>query len=223
MKKFLITIVLIILSTNLFSQTFGGGVFAGLSASQLDGDNWGGYSKAGLNFGIYTNTALNNYIDAQLELRYIQKGSKSDSKDNSVYYLSKLNYVELPLFLKYSFLDKFSANIGLAAGYLQSSTEDKDGFGDLPADPDFNKFEFSGLAGVEYEIINNLYFNVRFNYSILPVRSHPGDQTYFLDKGQYNNVLTFSVHYQIANANNKKNRRKKACDCPNGRKWFGLR
>ncbi len=221
MNKYLFTLTLLILSSNLFSQTFGGGVMAGLSASQLDGDNWGGYSKAGLNFGIYTNTALNKYVDAQLEIRYVQKGSKSDTKDKSVYYLSKLNYVELPLFLKYRFLDKFSANIGLAAGYLQSSTEDKDGVGDLPADPEFNKFEFSGLAGVEYEIIKNFYFNVRFNYSILPVRSHPGDQTFFLDKGQYNNVLTFSIHYQIANAN--KNGRKKACDCNNGRKWFGLR
>jgi opacity protein-like surface antigen len=222
MNKYLITFLLIIFSANLYSQTFGGGVMAGLSASQLDGDRSGGYNKAGLNFGIYTNTALNNYIDAQLELRYVQKGSKSNTKDNSLFYLSKLNYIELPLFLKYSFLDKFSANIGLAAGYLQRSTEDKDG-SDLPADPEFNKFEFSGLAGVEYEFIENFFFNVRFNYSILPVRAHPGDQTYFLDKGQYNNVLTFSVHYQIANTNKKRNGRKKACDCPNGRKWFGIR
>lgn len=222
MNKFLITFLLVIFYSNLFSQTFGGGVIAGLSASQLDGDRSSGYNKAGLTAGVYTNTALNKYIDAQLELRYVQKGSKSNTKDNSLFYLSKLNYIELPLFLKYSFLDKFSANIGLTAGYLQKSTENKDG-GDLPADPEFNKFEFSGLAGVEYEFVNNLYFNVRFNYSIIPVRAHPGDQTYFLDKGQYNNVLTFSVHYQIANTNKDKNGRKKACDCPNGRKWFGIR
>jgi opacity protein-like surface antigen len=223
MKKYFITFFLFFLSVNLFSQTFGGGLMAGLSASQLDGDNWGGYSKAGLNFGLFTNTALNKYIDAQIELRYVQKGSKSDSKDNSLSYISKLNYVELPLFLKYRFLDKFNANIGLAAGYLQNSSEEKEGIVYDPADPEFNKFEFSGLVGVEYEFVSNFYFNVRFNYSILPVRSHPGDQTYFLDRGQYNNVLTFSVHYQIANQNKKKNGRKKACDCPNGRKWFGLR
>lgn len=199
MKKSLLVLLIVIMGIHSgFSQTFGGGTFAGLSASQLDGDQWGGYSKPGLVFGIYTNVQLNQYVDAQLELRYIQKGSKSDSKDQSVYYVSKLNYVELPLFLKYHFLGKFSANIGLTAGYLQKSTENKDKIGDEPADPAFDKFELSGLAGAEYQITDNLFFNVRFNYSILPVRDHPGDQTYYLNRGQYNNVLTFAVYYQIA-------------------------
>lgn len=198
MKKLVLIFFLLIFTSQLFSQAFGGGILAGLSASQLDGDNWGGYHKAGLTFGVYTYTKFNKFIDAQLEIRYIQKGSNSNSKEQEVFYLSKLNYVEMPVFLKYSFLNKFTANIGLAAGYLQKSTEDKDGIGDEPADPAFNQFEFSGLLGVEYKITDNIFFNVRFNYSILPVRSHPGDQTFYLNKGQYNNVLTFTVHYQIS-------------------------
>lgn len=194
-----IGIVLILLCYNLANaQTFGGGVFGGLSASQLDGDKSGGYNKAGVSFGMYTNAHLTKFVGAQLELKYIQKGSKWEENDVTFYH-SKLNYIELPLFLKYRFLDKFSANIGLAVGYLQKSTENKDGIGDEPADPPFNEFEFSGLAGVEYEFLQNFYFNVRFNYSILPVRDHPGDQTFFVNRGQYNNALTFAVYYQIAN------------------------
>ncbi len=198
MKKIIILLLITTFSNIILAQTFGGGVFAGLSASQLDGDQWGGYSKPGLAFGIYTNAQLNQYVDAQLELRYIQKGSKSDNKDQSVFYVSKLNYVELPLFLKYHFLGKFSANVGLTVGYLQKSTENKDKIGDEPADPAFDEFELSGLAGIEYQITDNFFFNIRFNYSILPVRDHPGDQTYYLNRGQYNNVLTFAVYYQIA-------------------------
>jgi len=221
MNKYFLIIAFIFFSSNLLSQTFGGGVLAGLSASQVDGDNWGGYHKAGLCFGVYTNAKLNDYIDAQLELRYVQKGSNSNSKENEVFYKSKLNYIELPVYLKYNFLDKFSANIGVAAGYLQKSTEDKDGIGDEPADPEFNPFEFSGLAGVEYHILDRLFFNVRFNYSILAVRDHPGDQTFYLNKGQYNNVLTFTLHYQISKIDARK--RKKGCDCPKRSKRFGLR
>ena len=213
-KPYLLIIFIILLSPNLFSQTFGGGVLAGLSASQLEGDNWGGYTKAGLTFGAYTNIVLNQYIDAQLEVRYVQKGSNSNSNENGVFYLSKLNYIELPLFLKYNFLNKFSANIGIAAGYLQKSTEDKDGIGDEPADPAFNQFELSGLFGIEYRIYNCFYFNARLNYSILPVRAHPGNQTFYLNQGQYNNVLTFAIYYQISNPDARK--RKKDCDCP---KW----
>jgi len=199
MKRTFFILALIFLSKLVLSQTFGGGVFAGLNASQLDGDQWGGYSKAGVAFGIYTNAKLNKYIDAQLELKYSQKGSKSDSKDETVFYVSKLNYVELPFFFKYHFLNRFSANIGITAGYLQKATEDKDKIGDEPADPAFDKFELSGLAGLEYQISNQFYFNIRFNYSLLAVRDHPGDQTYYLNRGQYNNVLTFAVYYQIAN------------------------
>lgn len=201
MKRILVILSALCLSQVAFAQMFGGGVFAGLSASQLDGDNWGGYHKAGLSFGLYTNVRLNKYVDAQMELKYIQKGSKSDEDAKGVFYLSKLNYIELPLFLKYRFLGKFTANIGLAVGYLQKATEDKDKIGDEPADPPFNEIEFSGLAGVEYKIMNNLYFSARFNYSVLPVREHPGDQTYFLNRGQYNNTLTFAVYYQLANPN----------------------
>jgi opacity protein-like surface antigen len=204
MKQLILLISIVLLSaSSLFAQTFGGGVIAGLSASQLDGDNWGGYNKAGLTIGIYTNTKLNKYIEAQLELRYVQKGSKSKGDDQSVFYLSKLNYIELPLFLKYKFLDKFSANIGVSIGYLQKATEDKDGIGDFPAEPPFKEYELSGLAGVEYQMTEQLFLNIRFNYSILPVRSHPGDQTFYLNRGQYNNVLTFTVYYQLANFDRK--------------------
>lgn len=213
MKKLFLFSIIISFSTTIFAQTFGGGVFAGLSASQIDGDTFNGYHKAGLVFGAYTNTVLNQYIDAQLEIKYIQKGSNSKNQEGQVPYQAKLNYIELPLFLKYNFLNNFSANIGVTAGYLQKSTEDKDGF-DMPADPEFNKFEFSGLAGIEYRFYNSFYFNVRFNYSILPIRSHPGDQTYFLNQGQYNNILTFAVYYQISNPDARS--RKKGCDCP---KW----
>lgn len=225
MKKIQSILLILLISQIGFAQNFGGGFFAGLSASQLDGDNWGGYHKAGLSFGIYTDVKLNKYVNAQIEIKYVQKGSNSNSEDQSVFYVSKLNYIELPVFLKYRFLDKFSANIGLAAGTLQKATEDKGGYGDEPAYPEFNQFELSGLVGVEYKIIENLLFNVRFNYSILPIRAHPGDQTYFLNKGQYNNVLTFAVYFQLANPNDNPyaKRGQKDCDCNNRGKRFSLR
>ena len=221
MKKILGAILFLLFCQLSNAQTFGGGFFAGLSASQLDGDKSSGYNKAGLSFGIYTNARLNKYVDAQMELKYIQKGSKWDNEDPTQNYISKLNYIEFPLLLKYHFLGKFSANIGIAAGYLQKATEKKGEYPEESADPPFSEFEFSGLAGVEYEFINNFFFNIRFNYSILPVRDHPGDQVFFLNRGQYNNVLTFAVYYQLANPN--KNGKKKACDCNNRSKRFGLR
>ncbi|MGE0089322.1 MAG: porin family protein [Bacteroidales bacterium] len=197
MKKILLFVLIGLISEFAFAQTFGGGFLAGLSMSQLDGDSFGGFNKAGFAGGIYTNTQINKKLDLQLELRYVQKGSHSADKDLN-FYSSKLNYIEIPLFLRYKIYSKLYADLGLAIGYLQKSTEDKDGYGDLPADPPFNETEFSALVGIEYNFIKRFSVNVRYNYSILPVRDHPGEQTWYLNKGQYNSVLTICIYYQLA-------------------------
>ncbi|MDX9696818.1 MAG: porin family protein [Bacteroidales bacterium] len=198
MKKILLLVLIGLISEFAAAQRFGGGFLAGLSMSQLDGDSFGGFNKAGIAAGIFTTTKINKKLDLQMELRYVQKGSQSDSKDPEVFYKSKLNYIELPLFLKYTIYPKLTADLGIAIGYLQKSTEDKDGYGDLPADPSFKKIEFSGLAGLEYQLWKQLSVNIRYNYSILPVRDHPGEQTWYLNKGQYNSVLTVTIYYQLA-------------------------
>ncbi|MFO7829370.1 MAG: outer membrane beta-barrel protein [Bacteroidales bacterium] len=203
MKPLILLLSIISLTlSSVFAQTFGGGFLGGLSASQLDGDNWGGYHKIGLTAGAYTFTQLNKYVKAQLELRYTEKGSKSNSKDPSVFYQARLNYIEAPIMLKYTFLQKLNADIGLTAGYLVKGTED-DGYGELEADPPFKPYELSFLIGVQYQILEKLHFNIRFNYSILPVGDHPGSQTWLFNRGQYNNVLTFAVYYQLANFGKK--------------------
>jgi hypothetical protein len=103
--KHILIIVFVLLSNLSFSQQFGGGVFVGLDISQLDGDSWGGYHKPGINLGVYTNTKINKKISVQMELAYIQKGSKSNSNEpNYVYYKCKLNYIQMPLVLSYKFI-----------------------------------------------------------------------------------------------------------------------
>jgi hypothetical protein len=95
-------------------------------------------------------------------------------------------------------MHRWGFDIGLSLGYLKSGQEDKDGFGLVDADPPFNEWEFSGLAGISYALTKHWVGEVRFQYSLAPVRAHPGDQTYYLNKGQYNNVVTFSVRYLLA-------------------------
>ena len=220
--KYFILFSLFFIVVNVQSQTFNGGILGGLSASQLDGDNWGGYHKVGVCLGVYTNRQISSLIDAQLEIRYTQKGSSSNTKKSAgVFYESNLNYIELPISIKYYVLDKLTIQCGLAPGYLQKATENKDGIGNVEASPKFDPFELSVFGGVEYRLTKQLYINARLNYSVLSVRNHPGNQTYFLNRGQYNNVLTFAFYYQINKSNDRK--RKKNCDCPKWGKRRGFR
>ncbi len=199
-KSFLL--FLILFSTQLiYAQRFGGGFYGGMAGSQVDGDSYGGYHKVTPVLGAYTNTSLTDKIDLQLELNYLEKGSKAGSNDPTLYYHCKLDYIQLPVVLKYNVYDKWTAELGLAGGYLFNEQEDKDGGGFLEPDPAFKKYEISGIAGIYYSINDRFEINVRFNYSILPVREHPGEQVYYLNRGAYNNVMGIAVYYTLGKQN----------------------
>jgi len=191
--------MLSLFSFSLQAQRFHGGVMAGLAATQLDGDNLGGYNKPGIRVGGWVNTRVWPNTILQLELEYIQKGSKisqNDIKDGK-YYHSRLHYIQVPLVARTDLMERLQGEAGIAGAYLTQSLEDKDGGGFLKATPDFTQFEFSGLVGLSYRLLENLAATVRFNYSLLPVREHPGDQSWWLDRGQYNNAMLFSLYYRI--------------------------
>lgn len=187
----------LLFSLELSSQEFNGGFYTGVAASQLDGDQFEGYNKAGFLFGAYINRKVYTQTQFQLGLRYMQKGSKKADTKNNVYYKSHLHYVEMPLTLKYLYNKKLAFEGGFALGYLLKALEDKDGAGLLLAEPDFNKLEFSGLLGVTYFWTEKISFQAHFSYSLLPVRPFFPDYN-TIQKGQYNNVVYFSLAYHIA-------------------------
>jgi len=191
--------ILFLMAVLAHGQRFHGGVMGGLAATQLDGDNLGGYNKPGVRVGGWVNTQVKPNTILQLELEFIQKGSKISENElkNQRYYHSRLNYIQVPLLAKTSLMARLEGEAGIAGSYLTKSMEDKDGGGFLEAEPEFTQFEFSGLVGLSYKLSKNLAVNARFNYSLLPVREHPGEQTYWLNRGQYNNVMLFSLYYQI--------------------------
>ena len=195
----LLFVLLSLLSLTLHAQRFHGGIMGGLAATQLDGDNLGGYNKPGVRVGGWVNTRVWPNTILQLELEYIQKGSKisQNELESGKYYHSRLNYIQVPLLARTDLMNRLQGEAGIAGSYLTRSLEDKDGGGFLKADPDFTQFEFSGLVGLSYQLLNNLAASVRFNYSLLPVREHPGNQTRWLDRGQYNNAMLFSLYYRI--------------------------
>jgi len=200
MKKAILVIVLTGILLPAWGQRFHGGPMLGLAATQIDGDNLGGYNKPGIRGGGWVNTPVSANLILQLELEFIQKGSKiSQNKVNSQkkYYHARLNYLQAPVLVQTSLMSRLTGEAGIAGAYLVASLEDTDGGGFLEADPPFDQFELSGLLGLNYELSEHFIANVRFNYSLLPVRPHPAGQTRWPDLGQYNNAMLFSLYYRI--------------------------
>src|SRR5207249_3932615 len=60
-------------------RTFIGGLIVGCNFTQVDGDNYAGYHRAGLNAGGIVYANLGDHLAASLEILYSQKGSRSNS------------------------------------------------------------------------------------------------------------------------------------------------
>jgi hypothetical protein len=197
-NKLLLFGLFFFVALSLHAQEFNGGVYGGLVASQLDGDHYKGYNKAGFMAGAYVNRFLMQKTFAQMGIRYIQKGSKKADIKTGEYYKSELHYAEIPVTIRYYYYKKIDFEGGIALGYLIQSLEDTDGAGLTDPAADFNKFEFCVVGGINYTWTEKISFSAQFSYSLLPVRPYSQLYASYMDRGQYNNLVSFSIMYHIS-------------------------
>lgn len=193
--------------TSSFSQRIQGGIIAGFNASQVSGDALSGFDKAGITAGVLAKTVLSEKVDFEIELLYVQKGSKKNidpDKNDYLEYLLQLNYAEVPLIIKYKLNDKWTFDVGVSYGRLVFSRE-ADQSGDFPESIPFKKDELSINGGINYYLFRNLIMNWRISNSVLPVRPHQSGASYRLNQGQYNTLLMFLFKYEFGNQKGKEN------------------
>lgn len=200
-------LILLGFSTVIFVQVnaqkeFKIGAIAGINATQISGDDLGGFDKLGINAGGFCNFPLNDFWKAQFEILYSQKGSRKtpdpEIGDYTEYKL-QLGYVEVPLLLQWQLpnkLEKFRIEFGPSFGALMSS-EESNQQGTIPNTRGFKSFELSFNIGINYAIGEQFSVNIRNNNSILPVREHAAGATYLLNRGQYSSVVALTIRYQF--------------------------
>lgn len=143
--------------------------------------------------------------------------------DPNIKYNVNLNYVSIPFLLHYNDKDAWMFAVGLAYNRLAGMKEIENGINNEniyqistiinPSqkkieemlryrDALFSKDEISVMFDVRFRIWQQLKFNFRFEYSLLPI----GLRKFYLKEGievppyirkQYNNVLTFRLIYML--------------------------
>nr|NQU91383.1 PorT family protein [Bacteroidota bacterium] len=187
---------LIALSCGLYGQEFNGGLLAGLSMSEISGDRLEGPNKAGVYVGGFVNRHISERSSFQMELNFIQKGSRKNPDSlNYDTYLLRLSYVELFLHYKWDFGNVFTLEAGPSLGILINSFEEAN-YQTL-TEPPFNRSDLSGNIGLFFTLSERWRVNLRYSNSILAVRPHSKGQTYKWNRGQYNEVLSFTFHYKL--------------------------
>jgi len=204
MKKMFIRILGIFLFSILFipaqAQQFEGGLLAGGVSSQVAGDNISGFHKAGLSFGGFVRLELNAQSGLQMELFFVQKGSRTSDQDVKAGmnpYLLRLNYVEMPFIFQYD-LGKLRLEAGLSAAFLASNYEEVN-YLDNTQDV-WKTLNFSTLVGARYLFNEQWSLGLRSINSINSIRTNmvEGNVKRYSNKfGAFNDVLQMAVFYSF--------------------------
>jgi len=198
-KKLLLPILLLFVANVVFAQRFDGGILAGFNATQVEGDTYKGYNKPGIVAGAYVETDIAPAVFAAMEIKFSQKGArkKSTLKDPEIY-IMRLNYVEMPVYVAFRTNERGSIIGGLSTGFLLSGKEfNIDGeFPPQDQEP-FKKIDLQPFIGFQFDFLENVKADLRFAFSVLPVRGKPINTNYYWQNNQFNNVITLALYYQI--------------------------
>ena len=178
------------------SQEFNTGISAGISTSQVSGDNLAGFNKAGIILGGFVNRKINDLLMVQIEMIYIQKGSSNPNQNVNNLADIHLDYIEIPLLA----IIKNSEKLAIEGGIHCSALIDgyfHDLYGELENQTSFDSFELGAIIGISYNLSSKISLNTRLSNSIIPIAEHASGQTYKFNRGKYNTGLNFILKYQI--------------------------
>ncbi len=193
--------MLVFLITQVNAQEFNAGLFGGITASQVDRDGYGGYTKLGLAGGAFVNREFNTNFYWQLEIKYGGRGVYFFSPTN-VYDFKKtsFHYIELPLSVHYLHAEKFQGEIGLSPDVLISFAAYDDQRNKVPLEEKLggnNRFGLNVFAGFHYWFLPTTGVGLRITYSAIPYSKREGASVRYLDSGYFHNVLALTLTYRI--------------------------
>ena len=193
----LIAVLVIAFSNPIIAQNFDAGFIGGFTASQISGDGLAGFDKGGARFGAFISYPLKKKMNFQVEMQYIQKGSKSPSGKNAPSnYIMNLHYIEIPFTLNYELKDGIVIETGLGPGILFSYSE-KDEIGELGGvSPSIFALDF--LCGLQYQLLGNLKVGIRYGNSLLPIRGKSNISIIEKNQNWYSSSVSFALMYQIS-------------------------
>jgi hypothetical protein len=203
MKKIIFISLLILLFASVIQaqQRFKAGLKAGISTSQVAGDTYSGFNKAGIDGGAFVTGKINEKWTAQLEIIYIQKGSRHNynpDKGDITFYFLQLDYIEVPLLFQFH-QKKFTFEAGPSFSFLLREQEYNE-VQDLTGYRPFNKNEISYNIGISYVLYKNWGLNWRYSNSVTSIRDHASGVKRWNNPGQRNNVLAFCLTYTFGHA-----------------------
>ena len=194
----------LVLSGGLTAQEFNGGITLGLVASQVAGDTYAGFNKAGIFAGGWVNYNVTKHSAVQMELTYFQKGSRHNpdyEKNPADFpYLFRADYIEMPFLYQYR-TGRFIIETGPSMGVLIHYYEESDQL-TISNKYDANRPKRLTLQvnlGMKFVVSDRLSAGLRIHSSILNIRQNnvSGDRWRLFGYGQFHDALVIAAFYRL--------------------------
>ncbi|MGJ8550059.1 porin family protein [Winogradskyella wichelsiae] len=176
MKKYLVALLFVAFTSIGMSQDILYGVRGALNVSNLDFDpdaSFDNEHRNGFAFAGFVDFNLSDDISLLTELQWSAEGGKEPE--------IRADYLKLPILLRFSLSDKLLVGFGPQVALKTWEYEDS-----------FSTFAFSGVAGAEYMITDELFLDVRYYYGITNILNE--DLT---DVEAKNHVLQFGFGIKL--------------------------
>lgn len=148
MKKTLLLLVFITLSTISYAQNSMYGVRTGINISNLDFEpapTFNNSHRNGFAIGFFGEYDLNKTYAIAPEVQFSAEGAKDESL--------RIDYIQVPILMKYRLSERFLIAAGPMAGVKIWEYEGE-----------YANFAFSGVGGLEFFITDDIFIDARYHY-----------------------------------------------------------
>ncbi|WP_106791278.1 porin family protein [Aquimarina sp. Aq78] len=156
-KTVLFTVILLIfVALKSQSQEITYGVRLGANLSSISSDDIPEDlkdSRFGIVAGFLAEVPINQKWSIQPEFQYSSLGNDDESL--------RIDYLQLPILLKYNFTELFNVHIGPQVGLKIWEWEDNS-----TVETNFNTFNLSAVAGIGVRITENFFADLRYGFGV---------------------------------------------------------
>ena len=190
-------ILLAIVSIYSTAQNFDAGFTLGLTATQVDGDGYGGFDKAGPIAGIWVSRNFKGSWMGRMELRYAQKGTlRKHRTKHPVFTGYGYTILKFPFYLDTVWLWVSTAGRS-QHGLPEQSRGDWPGCVPNRRHRSLQKYELAAIERRWIQLQREMGHRCLLYLLLTTHSSAPRNITYRLDRGQYNQALELIIRYKL--------------------------
>jgi hypothetical protein len=189
MKKIILTAMAVFAFGFANAQKVEFGAKVGFNLANVTGDAVGNSTRFGFNGGFFADINLSEKLVFQPELLYSTQGAKYKGEDG---YNANIDYLNVPLMLKYYVTEKFNIEAGPQVGFLLSA-KSKDSEGSYSIKDETKSTDFGLNFGLGYDFTKNIFVNGRYNLGLSNIIKNTEGEDY----NAKNSVFSFAVGYKF--------------------------